>query len=238
MTASHTHETASGPAGTHCDHARAAGQAERQGDHCHHHGPITDPTLARDPRWRRVLWIALIANALMFVIEIAGGLHAESVSLLADAVDFAGDATNYALSLAVLGMAAVWGSRLAWIKGGVMFLYGGVLTLRVLWLAWVGSAPQPVAMGGIGVLALVANVGVAVLLYRYRNGDANARSVWLCSRNDALGNAAIVLAALGVFGTGTAWPDLIVGLVMAALAVTAGWEVMRHARAELAQASG
>lgn len=189
--------------------------------------------LARDPRWRRMLWIALLVNAAMFGVELWAGWHAESAALLADAIDFAGDAVNYGLSLAVLGLAAVWASRVAWLKGWMMGLYGlGVLAYAGR-LAWVGSAPQPATMGLVGVLALVANVVVAGLLYRYRSGDANARSVWLCSRNDAIGNALVVLAALGVFGTGTAWPDLIVATAMAGLGVSAAWRVIAQARQEL-----
>lgn len=202
--------------------------------HCHAHAcPTTAHRLAHDPRWRRMLWIALLVNAAMFGVELWAGWQAESAALLADAVDFAGDAINYGLSLAVLGLAAVWASRVAWLKGWMMGLYGlGVLAYAGR-LAWVGSAPQPATMGLVGVLALVANVVVAALLYRYRSGDANARSVWLCSRNDAIGNALVVLAALGVFGTGTAWPDLIVATTMAALGVSAAWRVIAQARQEL-----
>ncbi|MFN3297725.1 cation transporter [Caldimonas sp.] len=202
--------------------------------HCHASAcPTTARRLARDPRWRRRLWIALLVNAAMFGVELWAGWQAESAALLADAVDFAGDAINYGLSLAVLGLAAVWASRVAWLKGWMMGLYGlGVLAYAGR-LAWVGSAPQPATMGLVGVLALVANVMVAALLYRYRSGDANARSVWLCSRNDAIGNALVVLAALGVFGTGTAWPDLIVATTMATLGVSAAWRVIAQARQEL-----
>ena len=163
--------------------------------HCHDHGCAVNESLSRDPGWRRVLWIALIVNAAMFFVEVAGGLSAESASLLADAVDFAADAVNYGLSLAVLGLAAVWSSRVAWLKGWAMALYGAGVLAHAGWLAWQGSSPDAPTMGTIGVLALVANLSVAALLYRFRKGDANAESVWVCSRNDALGNAAIVLAA-------------------------------------------
>ena len=201
--------------------------------HCHEHGCAVNESLSRDPRWRRVLWIALAVNATMFFVEVAGGLSAESASLLADAVDFAADAVNYGLSLAVLGLAAVWSSRVAWLKGWAMALYGVGVLAHAGWLAWQGSSPDAPTMGTIGVLALVANLSVAALLYRFRKGDANAESVWVCSRNDALGNAAIVLAALGVFGTGSAWPDLTVATVIAALGVSGGVRVLRSARHEL-----
>ncbi len=201
--------------------------------HCHEHHCATDGSLSANPHWRRALWIALLVNVAMFLVEVLGGLSAQSASLLADAIDFAGDAANYGLSLAVLGLATVWSSRLAWLKGCSMALYGLGLLVYVGWLAWHGSSPGAATMGSIGVLALVANLAVAVLLYRFRKGDANAESVWLCTRNDALGNAAILLAALGVFGTGTAWPDLVVALVMAGLGVSSGWRVLRSAGREL-----
>jgi Co/Zn/Cd efflux system component len=201
--------------------------------HCHDHGCNADASQARDPRWRRALWVALVVNAGMFFVEVTGGLSAESAALLADAVDFAADAVNYGLSLAVIGLAAVWGSRVAWLKGWAMALYGVGVLAHAGWLAWQGSSPHAPTMGGIGLLALAANLGVAVMLYRFRKGDANAESVWLCSRNDALANAAIVLAALGVFGTGAAWPDLVVAGIIAGLGVSGGLRVLRSARHEL-----
>lgn len=186
-----------------------------------------------DPRWRRALWIALLLNALMFFVEFAAGLHAGSVSLLADAIDFAGDAANYGLSLAVLGMALAWRSRAALVKGTTMLAYGLFVLCRAGWLLAGTGVPESVTMGLVGFLALLVNAGVAVLLYTFRNGDANMRSVWLCSRNDALSNLAVMLAALGVFGTGSAWPDLLVAAVMALLAISAGVSVLRQARSEL-----
>jgi Co/Zn/Cd efflux system component len=187
-----------------------------------------------DPRWRKALWIALAVNASMFFVELIAGLQANSVSLLADAVDFAGDAANYALSLAVLSMALVWRSRAALVKGVTMFSYGVFVLARAGWMLHTGSVPEPLTMGVVGFIALLANAGVAVLLYAFRAGDANMRSVWLCSRNDALSNVAVMLAAFGVFGTGSAWPDLAVAGVMAVLAISAGVSVVRQARGELA----
>jgi Co/Zn/Cd efflux system component len=186
-----------------------------------------------DPRYRRILWIALVVNAGMFVVEIAGGWHAGSVSLLADAVDFFGDASNYALSLFVLGLAPVWGSRTALLKGITMGTYGIYILGQVAWNAYAGAVPEAATMGAIGLLALLCNVGVAILLYAYREGDANMRSVWLCSRNDAIGNVAVMLAALGVAGTGSAWPDLGVGVAMGILGLSAARSVISHARQEL-----
>jgi Co/Zn/Cd efflux system component len=189
-----------------------------------------------DPRFRRALWIALVVNTAMFVVEIVGGLHAGSVSLLADAMDFAGDAANYALSLSVLSMGLLWRARAALVKAITMGLFGVVVLAKTAWSAFYGAVPEAYTMGAIGLLALAANLGVAVMLYRFRAGDANMRSVWLCSRNDAIVNLAIVLAALGVLGSGTRWPDLVVAAVVAGLALTASWSVIRQARAEIAVA--
>ncbi|TXL68958.1 cation transporter [Zeimonas arvi] len=169
----------------------------------------------------------------MFAVEIVGGLKSGSVSLLADAVDFAGDAANYALSLTVLSMGLLWRARAAWIKGATMGAYGAFVLGKAAWAAAAGSAPEPITMGAIAVIALAVNAGVAVMLFGFREGDANLRSVWLCSRNDAIGNLAVGIAALGVFGTGTAWPDLAVASVMATLALTASVSVLRQARGEI-----
>ena len=185
------------------------------------------------PGYRRVLWVALVVNAAMFFVEIAAGWHSGSVSLLADAVDFFGDAVNYALSLLVLGMALRWRARAALVKGGSMAAFGVFVLGKGAWSAASGITPEPFTMGVVGAMALAANVGVAALLYAWREGDANMRSVWLCTRNDALGNLAVLAAALGVFGTGSAWPDLIVAAVMGLLALTAARTVIRQARAEL-----
>jgi len=186
-----------------------------------------------DPRWKRALWIALWVNALMFFVELAAGWQAGSVSLLADAVDFAGDAANYGLSLAVLSMAVVWRSRAALVKGATMLTYGLFVLAKAGWLWQAGGVPHAWTMGLVGLLALLANTAVALLLYRWRQGDANMRSVWLCSRNDALSNLAVIAAAAGVFGTGSAWPDLAVAAIMALLAISAGWSVVRQAQVEL-----
>ena len=185
------------------------------------------------PRYRRALWIALVLNAAMAAVEIGGGIGADSASLLADAADFLGDAVNYGLALAALAMAALWRRRVAMFKGATMLLYGlGVLVLAASH-AWYGAAPQPATMGAIGALALAVNAGVALLLYAFRDGDANMRAVWLCSRNDAIGNLAVLLAAAGVFGSGTMWPDLLVASLMATLGLSGGITVLRAARDEL-----
>jgi Co/Zn/Cd efflux system component len=201
-------------------------------DHDHHHGPA--PGTPVPDSYRRALWIALVVNAAMFAVEIGAGLAAGSVALLADAIDFFGDAANYALSLAVLSLGMTWRSRTAMLKAASMLLFGAAVLGRAAWSAWQGITPEPLTMGLVGALALTANLGVAWLLYRFRNGDADMRSVWLCTRNDAISNIAVLFAALGVFGTGTRWPDLLVAGVMATLALWSGVTVLRHARAELA----
>jgi Co/Zn/Cd efflux system component len=200
--------------------------------HCCNHEPSPDQR-GLSPRYRKILWIALAVNLAMFMVEIAAGFSSGSTSLLADAIDFFGDAANYAVSLTVMSMALAWRARAALLKGASMLVFGVFVCGRAVWAYMHGVTPDAMEMGAIGALALLANVGVAALLYAYRDGDANMRSVWLCTRNDALGNVAVMLAALGVFGTGTAWPDLLVAGVMAGLAISGGWSVVRQARAEL-----
>ncbi len=196
-------------------------------------GTCASPAAARGANWRRVLWFALVVNAAMFGVEVFAGLRGQSTALLADALDFAADTANYGLTLGALALAAPWPSRAAWVKGASLFGFGVFVLARAVWSAWAGADPQPLTMSAIGLLALAAHGAVALALYRWRSGDANMRSVWLCTRNDMLGNVAVLLAAAGVFGTGTRWPDLLVAAFMAALGVSAGWRVMRLARAEL-----
>lgn len=200
--------------------------------HCHG-CCCSSPPPSADPRYRRILWIALLVNAAMFAVELGAGMRSGSAALLADAIDFAGDAANYGVSLWVLAMATAWRARAALLKGASMLAFGVFVIARVAWGALQGVPPEPVTMGAIGLLALAANLGVAVLLYAWREGDANMRSVWLCTRNDALGNLAVMAAALGVFGTGAAWPDLAVAAIMASLAISGGTSVVRQALGEL-----
>ena len=188
------------------------------------------------PGFRRALWIALWVNLAMFLIEGIASLQSGSVSLMADAIDFFGDSANYVLSLSVLGMGMLWRGRAAMVKGLTMAVFGLVVWGRGIWVMQSGITPEPLTMGLVGFLALAANVSVAALLFHYRDGDSDMRSVWLCSRNDAIGNIAVMTAALGVFGTGTAWPDLIVAGIMGTLAFTAGISVVRHARSDIAGA--
>jgi cation diffusion facilitator family transporter len=200
--------------------------------HCHDSHCHTAPAHT-SPRYRRVLWIALALNLLMFGVELWAGFGAGSVSLLADAIDFFGDAANYGVSLAVLTLALTWRARAALLKGLCMLAFGLFVMGKALWAARTGTPPEAFTMGAVSLLALAVNVAVALMLYAWREGDANMRSVWLCSRNDAIGNVAVFLAALGVAGTASAWPDLAVAFAMGALAVSSAISVLRQSRAEL-----
>lgn len=188
------------------------------------------------PGFRRALWFALWVNLAMFLVEGVASLSSGSVSLMADAIDFFGDSANYILSLTVLSMGMLWRGRAAMVKGITMAVFGLVVWARALWVLEAGTTPEPFTMGSVGFLALMANVCVAVVLFKFREGDSDMRSVWLCSRNDAISNIAVMGAALGVFGTGTAWPDLVVAAIMGTLAITAGISVMRHAKKDITEA--
>jgi Co/Zn/Cd efflux system component len=188
-------------------------------------------------RYRRVLWIALAANATMFLVELWAGIAAGSVALQADALDFLGDAANYGVSLFVLGMVLAARARAALLKAASMALFGLWVIGAALHNAVAGTVPEPAVMTAVGTAALIVNVGVAILLWKWRAGDANMRSVWLCTRNDAIGNLAVLAAAAGVFGTGSGWPDLVVAAIMAALALSSALSVAGLARRELARSS-
>jgi Co/Zn/Cd efflux system component len=200
-----------------------------QDDHCR--SPAT--VIPNTPLWRRALWIALAVNAGFFLVETAAGLAAGSASLQADALDFFGDAANYAVSLGVAGLALAWRARAALVKGATLIGFALWVLGGTAWHAVAGTLPRAEVMGVVGVAALVANAGVALMLYRFRAGDSNTRSVWICSRNDAVGNLAVVMAAAGVFGTGTGWPDVIVAAVMGGLGLWGGWQIVGQARGEL-----
>ncbi len=204
--------------------------------HCGHlHN--NDSEKASSPRYRKILWVALAVNLAMFAIEIGAGFNSGSTSLLADAIDFFGDAANYGVSLAVLSAGVVLRAKAALLKGACMVGFGLFVLARASWMYTQGGTPEALTMGSIGLLALIANVAVAAMLYAWREGDANMRSVWLCSRNDAIGNIAVMLAALGVLGTGSAWPDLAVAAGMAVLALVGGWSVISQASGEIKNAA-
>ena len=187
----------------------------------------------QDDAYRRVLWMVLAINAAMFAVEVIAGLVAGSAALQADALDFLGDAANCAISLLVVGMALRYRASAALAKGATMAAFGLWVIATVVWHAVHGTLPSAFTMGTVGGAALVANVASFGLLWAYRHGDANMRSAWICTRNDVLGNLAVLLAALGVFGTGTGWPDIIVAAIMALLAIQGAALVIRQASAEL-----
>jgi Co/Zn/Cd efflux system component len=196
---------------------------------CGHDARYTGP----DTGFRHVLWIVLGINAAMFAAEIGAGLVAGSASLQADALDFLGDAGNYAISLFVVGMALRYRAMAALAKGATMGVFGLWVIGITAWHAVHGTLPQAFTMGAVGFTALAANGVSFGMLWRHRGGDSNMRSAWICTRNDVLGNLAVLLAALGVFGTGTGWPDVIVAAIMAILALQGASIVVVHALAEL-----
>ncbi|MEG1834447.1 MAG: cation transporter [Burkholderiaceae bacterium] len=201
------------------------------------HGGCAPLSASTNRRFRRALWIALIANAVMFLVEAGASWRAESTALLADAIDFLGDSANYAVSLMALAAGAVWRSRVALAKGWTMAGYGVLVLAVAAFSVARGAQPEPMTMATVGFVALLVNASVAVLLYAFRDGDANMRSVWLCSRNDAIGNVAVMLAAAGVFGSGTIWPDVGVAVLLGGLSLSAARSVITHARAELERQS-
>jgi Co/Zn/Cd efflux system component len=179
----------------------------------------------------------LAINAAMFLVEIGAGVAAGSASLQADALDFFGDAANYAISLLVVGMVLRYRALAALAKGSTMGLFGLWIIGTAVWHALHGTLPNAYTMGAIGFAALAANAISFGLLWAYRDGDANMRSAWICTRNDVLGNLAVLLAAAGVFGTGTGWPDVIVAAIMASLALQGSWLVVQQSLRELRQGS-
>jgi len=186
-----------------------------------------------DRQYRRVLWLVLGINAAMFMVEILAGLIAGSASLQADALDFLADTANYGISLLVAGQGIANRARAALAKGSTMGLFGMWVLMSALLHLVRGTVPAAETMGAVGLAALTANAASFALLWAYRGGDSNMRSVWLCSRNDVLGNLAVLLAALGVFRTGSGWPDVSVAVIMGSLALQGAFVVIRHALTEL-----
>lgn len=203
------------------------------GSHCHSHG--TKAFDGASPAYKKVLVIVSLINLLMFVVESLGGYLSGSVALQADALDFLADFLTYGSSLLVIGRALRVRASIAIVKGislAVMALYVAGMTLyRTIIL----GVPEVYTMSVIGILALTTNVASVLLLYRWRDGDANVRSVWLCSRSDAIGNVAVILAAGLVAWTGTGWPDIAVAAFMAVLFLNSAAQIIRQALQELAK---
>ena len=205
-------------------------------DCCDHDHPNQNELGERGRAYRRVLWAVLGINGAMFAVEMVAGLAAGSAALQADALDFFGDAANYGISLLVVGMALRARALAAILKGASMGLFGLWVLGVTVWHGINGTVPEASTMGVVGAVALIANAAAFWLLWAYRAGDSNMRSAWICTRNDVLGNAAVLLAALGVFGTGTGWPDYIVATVMVALSLQGAVSVFRLALRDLRQA--
>ncbi|MDO6591835.1 MULTISPECIES: cation transporter [Rhodobacterales] len=186
-----------------------------------------------DPAYKRVLWGVIFINAAMFFVEMSAGKLAGSQALQADALDFLGDALTYGLSLAVIGMSLKVRSTAALIKGLSLLFMGLWVFGSTVYQIFILGVPSAQIMGLIGLLALAANLASVLLLMRYKDGDANVRSVWLCSRNDAIGNVAVMIASFAVFLTASAWPDLIVAIIMAGLFLRSAQLILVQAWQEL-----
>jgi Co/Zn/Cd efflux system component len=215
---------------SHVFQTKKSGDAERAVGSCCPDGvPIFD---GMDPRYKRVLWNVIAINGAMFLTEMTAGQMAGSQALKADALDFLGDTITYGLSLAVIGASLQTRATAALFKGLSLSVIGLWVFGSTLYQSLILGVPSADVMGFVGFLALAANLASVGLLARYKDGDANVRSVWLCSRNDAIGNTAVMLAALGVWGTATAWPDLIVAVLMAGIFLTSSTQILRQAGSE------
>ncbi|UWR01942.1 cation diffusion facilitator family transporter [Ruegeria conchae] len=182
--------------------------------------------------YKRRLWIVIALNATMFVVEMTAGHYAKSQALQADALDFLGDALTYGISLAVIGASIRARTNAALAKGISLFFMGAWVFGSTVYRVFYVGVPEAEIMGIIGALALATNLASVFLLVSYKDGDANVRSVWLCSRNDAIGNVAVMIAALGVWGTATGWPDLIVAAIMASLFLSSSYQIIHQALEE------
>ncbi len=193
--------------------------------------PVVDKT------YRKILWFALIVNAAMFIIELIAGALGQSLALTADAMDFFSDAANYAITLVVLGMSLTVRSKAALFKGVCMGLVGLYVLYASVSHIIEGTVPRAEVMGIIGFLALITNVVVALLLFRHRDGDANRQSIWICSRNDAIANIAVMMAGAGVWASKTGWPDILIGLGIAGLGLWGAGQIIKKSLQELSEST-
>ncbi len=182
--------------------------------------------------YKRILWWVIGINALMFVVEMGAGLSAQSQALQADALDFLGDTLTYGISLWVIGKSLALRSNVAMIKGYSLVLMSLWVFGSTLYQFFIFTTPNAFTMGSVAIAACIANIISVLLLVRYKDGDANVRSVWLCSRNDAIGNLIVLMAASGVWFTQSAWLDLIVALIMAGLFLSSAWQILKQASSE------
>lgn len=197
-------------------------------DHCN-----SDEQSDVSVEYRKVLWICLVANAVMFIAQMIASYAAHSVSLLANSADFFSDAANYGISLYVLNLSLRQKAKASLFKGISLGLVGVWVAFEALHHALTPELPKPLLMTIISMVALAVNVGCAVLLYKYRGGDSNRESVWICSRNDAIGNIAVMIAAAGVFASSTIWPDIIVAAILGWLALSGAVRIIKSAKKEL-----
>jgi Co/Zn/Cd efflux system component len=214
-------------AATNCDTDAVCG--------CHGGVPRFDGV---DPRYKRILWTVIAINGVMFLTEVVAGQLAGSQALKADALDFLADTVTYGLSLAVIGASQRTRASAALLKGASLGLMATWVMASTIYHTLILGLPSAELMGGVGVLALAANLASVLLLLRYKDGDANVRSVWLCSRNDAIGNVVVMIAALGVWATSTAWPDLVVAALMAGIFLSSSAQILRQAWAEYRHGGG
>jgi len=193
----------------------------------------TETSPVEDKTYRRILWFSLVANFGMFFVEIVAGALGKSLALTADAVDFLSDGSNYAITLIVLSMSLRTRAKAALFKGVCMGLVGVYVLFVSASHIVEGTVPRAEVMGLIGFMALLTNVVVALLLFKHRSGDANRQSIWICSRNDAIGNIAVMLAGAGVWASQTGWPDIVVGLGIAGLGLWGAAQIISRSLAEI-----
>jgi len=187
--------------------------------------------------YRMILWIVIAINGVMFLFETGASLSADSMALRADALDFLGDTLTYGLTLLAIGHSLRWHASAAMLKGVTLLLIGLWVLGSTFYRVIILGVPNEMIMGSVALLAFTANMVSVLLLLRYRDGDANVRSVWLCSRNDAIGNVAVMIAAVVVYYTQTRWADLVVACLMAMLFLHSSSLIIRQARAELRENS-
>jgi Co/Zn/Cd efflux system component len=186
-----------------------------------------------DCKYRKILWVVLFINLGMFVLEIFSGLISGSQSLLADSLDFFSDAANYGISLYVLSKSVTLRAKASLIKGYSMGILGIFVALSTIYKVFFAVTPKAEIIGAVGFIALTANLFSAFLLYKYRKGDSNRTSVWICSRNDAIANIAVIFAGIGVWITGTKWPDLMVAFIIASISLSGAFHIIKKAKKEL-----
>ena len=185
------------------------------------------------PGYRRALWTVVVLNVGYGLAEIVAGFVSGSQALKADALDFLGDGTITLLGLLAIGWSLAWRARSALLQGIFLGLLGLGILVTSAYRVFVLHQPEAEIMGLFGVIALVVNVASAWVLLPHRGGDANVRAVWLFSRNDAIGNLAVIIAAGLVAWTATPWPDLVVAVVIAGLFLQSSWAIIKDARRDL-----